>query len=208
MEHRASLLVGILGFGFVAYVLIKLASQINTHPDLDHFTPPPTRPPRAAAPGPSPTPTVDVAEVKRVADWQRSTMELLVDVAASQYVDRARAQLRQSRYWVPEDIPCTLSAKGPLKGDAVLSAKPPREGVWVWAGTFRCMNETDGYEITFPVNLVFEDGRWEIDASTQKVLSEGGYLGISMREMTRAERSLVLTPALRPTIVFPGRSGL
>ena len=207
MEHRSSLLVGLLGFGFVAYVLIKLASQINTHPDLDHFTPPPTKPPRSVEPRPSPTPTVGAAEMRRAADRQVATIELLVDVAASQYVDRARAQLRRSHYWLPEDIPCALSAKGPLKGK-LANAPPPPEGVLVWTATLRCMNETVGYEITFPVNLVRADDRWEIDSSTQKVLSGEGYLGVDEREMTRIERDRILTPVPQPTSVFPGRSGL
>lgn len=204
MEHRASLVVGLLGFGFVAYVLIKLASQINTHPDLDHFKPPPKGRSRRGASGPPPTP--DEGQ-RRLSIRDLSTMELLVDTAASRYVDRARMQFRQTHSWVPEDVPCTLREKRPVNGGRGPSAAPAREGVEVWGGTFRCMSEKGSFDITFYVNLAFENGRWEIEAETEKVLWEGGYLPVSWQGMSPYENSRALTPAPLPTVVIPERFG-
>lgn len=205
MEHKGSLLVALGGFGFVAFVLIKLASQIDTKPDLDHFKPPPTERPRQEEPPPRPpTPTTDLAEARRAADVTRSTMELLVDVAASQYEGRARAQLKGANPWVPADIPCELRSKGPHKSHRRRPAEHTGPDAVTWEGTFRCMDERFAYDVTFPVGLVFEGGLWRIDAETQAILSsEDRYLTISWRKVPEDEHKLALTPVPRPTAEFP-----
>ena len=68
MEHRGSLVIGLLGFGFVAYVLIRAASMINTHPDLDHFVPTPTKRLPGEIVSPDPTPTIDPVAAQLVDD--------------------------------------------------------------------------------------------------------------------------------------------
>jgi hypothetical protein len=206
MEHRGCLVIGLLGFGSVAYVALKLASRIDTHPDLEHFKPPPTRTPEIVREGPPPTPTMDAAEMQRVADRQHAARDLLINVAASQYVDQARLQLKGSRSWVSDDIPCAPSTNGPPKG-RFANSRPPPEGVLAWTATVRCMDEKNGYEVTFPVNLVLEGGRWEIDGSTQNVLSRAGYFNVEIREMTESEFDVARKPAPLPPIFSSGRSG-
>ena len=206
MEHRGTLVIGLLGFGFVAYVLIKAASVVNTHPDLDHFVPTPTKPVAGEVALRDPTPTIDRVAARLADDSEVATMELLVDVAAAQYLDRAREQLRGLYSWLPADFPCELRSKKPSYGKAGVSDETRRRGTYAWVATIRCMDEKQGYEVTVPLNFVFEDGRWDLDPATRAVLNSGGLLAATTRSMPADEHRLALTPAARPTLLFPRRT--
>jgi len=195
LEHRASLVVGLVGFGFVAFVLISLASRINTHPDIDHFVPPPT-PTRSAAR--SRATAADLREARRVADGEQSTKELLVDAAASRYTDRAREQLRRFHTGLPADIPCERLAKRPTRGSAVYPASPPGPGVEIWQASIRCLTPSIGFDVVFPVSLVREGDRWEIESETRAAFEPTGrYLNVAIRQLSSDEFKLAQAPALR-----------
>ena len=205
MEHRGSLIIGLLGFGFVAFVLIKAASQINTHPDLDHFVPTPTRTVAGEAAAPDPTPTVDPAERRRIDDSQLAAIDLIVDVAAAQYLDRVREQVREAYPGVPADFPCELRSKSPLRGKPAMSEELRRRGRDARFATYVCLDEAQGYEVTCPMGLVYEDGWWEIDPETRAALSSGAFLKVSIRRMSNGELQGTLRSAPRPAPAFPVR---
>lgn len=202
MEQKGAILVGLVGFGFVGFVLIKLASQINTNPQPEHYKPSPV--PTPSGPEPYRSPTPDPYEQKRAADRERSTLELLVDVAASQYAGRVGVHAHNASPWSSEDAACVLVDRGPAKKQPPASAGSgsERERSFRYEGTFRCMAGDSGVWVIVPVDMLFTGGRWEIHPETRKVLDEGGLLDASWRVMTTAEIRRELTPAPQPAQDF------
>jgi hypothetical protein len=194
LEHRASLVVGLVGFGFVAFVLISLARLINTHPDIDHLTPPP-KPTSRSRP---PVPASERRAAQHAADLEQSTKELLVDAAASRYTDRAREQVRRFHAGLGADVSCEPQAKRPARGGGVIPSDLPASEAEIWQATIRCRTPTTGFEVVFPVCLVRDGERWEIEAETRAILDSGDRpLKVSIRELTPDEFRFAQSPVLR-----------